>query len=142
MRKTLIKLSTVCLIFVMLCGCNSSKVSDSKKIIGTWQYTDPSWGRFEYVFYSDGFCKGTYIGKAEYKVIGVRPALYPHSYYDGSGDGYWYFTDNMLKIEYIGEEQGAIYYTYYFNPDGTELTIEGKGKHQSSLGTAVWYKVN
>ena len=122
-------------------------ISDSERIIGTWQHTDSSWGLIEYVFYSDGFCKGTYIGKlTKYgyysKVVGVEPALYPDSYYDGSGDGYWYFTDNMLRIEYIGEDKGTMYHNYYFNTDGTELIIEGKGKYSSSKGTATWTKVD
>ena len=112
-------------------------ISDSEKIIGTWQHTDPSWGLMEYVFYSDGFCKGTYYGT----VGNVEPALYPDSYYEGSGDGYWYFTDNMLRIEYIGEDKGTMYHTYSFNTDGTELTIEGKGKYTSINGTAIWTKV-
>ena len=185
MKKTVIKLFTVCLLMVMLSACNSSKIicfscgntisesnisycpfcgervsysyndgddqieiieSDSKKIIGTWQHIDSRWGLFEYVFYSDGFCKSSYIGEMTssgyYRTVGgVNPALYPDSFYDGSGDGYWYFTDNMLRIEYIGEEQGTVYHTYYFNEDGTVLTIEGKGKYATSAGTAIWNKV-
>lgn len=112
--------------------------TDSQEIIGTWQHTDSSWGLFEYTFYSDGFCKGTYITD---RVSGVRPSLFPDSMYEGSGDGYWSFVDNMLKIEYIGEEKGTQYYKYTLS--GDELVIYGEPTYSSRLDEpATWTKIN
>ena len=120
-------------------------IPDSEKILGTWRYQDSSWGIFEYVFYSDGFCKGSYIGKYKNgvydKVGGVYPALFPLWCDQGNGDGHWSFVDNKLKVEYIGRNTGTLYYSYHFSEFDRELTIEVQNS-RGAIGTVVWEKVN
>lgn len=116
----------------LLCGCSGNP---SKTIVGTWQHTN-HWGDYEYTFYSDGYCKGTYYGRTG----GVNPSMQPESYYEGSGDGYWSFVDDQLKIQYVGEEEGVMYYDYSFSQNRNELTIIGTPTY-SGPEVAVWTRV-
>ena len=138
--KRILAILLIGLLLLSFTGCQqsiSSTEKDSQKLIGTWQCIDESWGLFEYTFYSDGYCKGYYRGW----VGNVEPSLFPDSYYEGSGDGYWSFVGDQLKIEYTGEDKGSQYYNYSFNSDGSELTIEGNGTY-TGAGTVIWSKTN
>lgn len=117
----------------------------SEALIGTWETTDDSWGLFTYTFYTDGYCKGVYNGK----VSGVEPSLYPNSYYEGCGSGYWSFVEGefglLLKVDYAGDRSGdgksVMYYEFEFNKDCTELVIHGVDTYWGqNRGTSVWTK--
>ncbi len=101
-------------------GSSVSTLTDEKKLLGTWIYVDSSWGNFAYTFYSDGSCKGLYYGN----VYNVYPSLIPILSSKGSGQGYWSFVDNKLKIDYQGKDKGIIYYDFLFSEDNSQLSVD------------------
>lgn len=143
-----ITIVALALILTLCLGMSLGKDDTHKyaeAIIGKWQTTDDSWGLFTYTFYTDGYCKGVYNGH----VSGVEPSLYPNSYYEGCGSGYWSFVEGefgmLLKVEYAGDRSGdgksVMYYEFEFNKDYTELVIHGVDTYWGqNRGTAVWTK--
>lgn len=135
--------------FCLDCGkpLGAPTMSDSEALLGTWEAYDDTWGRFTYSFFANGYCTGEEFTN----VGGVDPSLYPNSYYEGSGDGYWSFVQGqlvpLLEVYYTGEnsryEEGTQYYEYAFNEDYTELTIYGVDTYgDRARGSIVWRKIS